>query len=557
MDNTNFKCVIVGNKYVVSLHFISLPEYIFFLDLINDIDKTIDYDMSVYIKKLDTYKVLNDITYTIGLFESERHTIKGNQNNIDILNESSKEAKELRRKIQIENQEIFNVNIILTFYSEDLTALYKSVSSFKARLYSKNFISEITNFRHLNYYLSNLPLQNNSNYNIFLTSSALANIFPYISNNFIDINGVLIGYTKMDNKICILDIFSDKYENSNVCIFGSSGSGKSYFVKLNIIRNFFKNIKQIVLDIEGEYINICHSLKGQSISNGNYFNILQITKKDVENIDNTSNYLQEKIEKVVSFLVDVCQIKNIYKEYLKIKLQEIYNKFNITNDVSTIFKTEDNNHIYLENVFIDNYKFPTLNDLLNIVEDYKLKNDLKSKIENEIEFFSNKTNISLENNLYVIDTNYLKNNTKIISYILDNIVSSYLKEKNTIIYIDEMWKYAQSKELLLSISNMYKTIRKRKASIVTITQDINDFFTYDNGIYAKSILNNSSFKLIFKMTYKDTENLNKFVDLSDFNVDNLQKGEAILSISNNKAPIIILANEYERILLNENDNSNK
>lgn len=175
----------------------------------------------------------------------------------------------------------------------------------------------------------------------------------------------------------------------------------------------------------------------------------------------------------------------------------------------------------------------------------------------KLSFFPNKTNISLENNLYVIDTNYLKNNNKIINYILDNIVSSYLKEQNTIIYIDEMWKYAQSKELLLSISNMYKTIRKRKASIVTITQDINDFFTYYNGIYAKSILNNSSFKLIFKMAYKDTENLNKFVDLSDFNVDSLQKGEAILSISNNKAPIIILANEYERILLNENDNSNK
>ena len=44
-------------------------------------------------------------------------------------------------------------------------------------------------------------------------------------------------------------------------------------------------------------------------------------------------------------------------------------------------------------------------------------------------------------------------------------------------------------------------------------------------------------------------------DLKDCNLDILQKGEAILVISNNKAPIVIRANEYERMLLNENDNS--
>ena len=180
---------------------------------------------------------------------------------------------------------------------------------------------------------------------------------------------------------------------------------------------------------------------------------------------------------------------------------------------------------------------------------------MDDKIKSNIKFFSDKTNISLEKNLYIFDVNYFNSDSTIISYILNNIVNNYLDGKNTIIYIDEMWKYAQSKQLLLSISNMYKTIRKRRASIITITQDINDFFTYDNGIFAKSILNNSSFKLIFKMVYKDVENLSSFIDLSDFNISNLQKGEAILSISNNKAPIVISANEYERIILNENDNS--
>ena len=63
---------VVDNKYIASLHITSLPEYIFFLDLISAIDKAVDYDMSLYIKKLDAYKVLNDISYTIGRSESEK-----------------------------------------------------------------------------------------------------------------------------------------------------------------------------------------------------------------------------------------------------------------------------------------------------------------------------------------------------------------------------------------------------------------------------------------------------------------------------------------------------
>ena len=537
------------------MHILSLPEYIFFLDFIKDVDKNLNYDMSFYIKKLDTYKILNDIRYTIGLSQSERKTSSSNQNNTDILDKSSKEAKELRRKIQIENQEIFNLNIIITFYSENLDTLYKVVSSYKAKLYSKNFISEITNFRHLQYYSFNLPLNNNKEYSIFLTGNALSNLFPYISNNFIDINGVLIGYTKEDNKICMLDIFSKKYENSNMCIFGSSGSGKSYFIKLNIIRNYFKNLRQIVLDIEKEYLYICKELEGQVISNGNYFNILQITLQDINNLENDENYLLKKINEIVNFLIEICLVEDKYKQYLKQKLKEIYFGFGITEDINTIFKKEENNKIYLDNVIISNEKFPTLNDLVNKIDDNELKTSIKSKMESDIKFFSNSTNILLDSNFYVIDTTYFNNNSKVISYILDSIIDRYLNSSKTIIYIDEVWKYAQNKELLLSISNMYKTIRKRNASIITITQDINDFFTYSNGIYAKSILNNSAFKLIFKTTYKDIENLENFIDLKDCNMDILQKGEAILVISNNKAPIVIRANEYERILLNENDNS--
>ena len=184
---------------------------------------------------------------------------------------------------------------------------------------------------------------------------SLSNIFPFYIQNIIDENGTIVGKTD-NNNLCIVDIFSNKYENSNICIFGCSGSGKSFFTKLYIIRNYFWGIKQIVLDVEDEY----------------------------------------------SFL-------------------------------NSIFNNTD-----------------------------------KIKIINMKEIIKNSNEAC-----------------KILKKIQEN-----LGIEKTIIYIDEVWKYSSSEDLLSEIFNMYKTIRKKKAAIVTITQDVLDFFEYKNGRYAKSILNN-------------------------------------------------------------------
>ena len=54
-----------------------------------------------------------------------------------------------------------------------------------------------------------------------------------------DEKGILYGTDINNNSIIIIDKFDrEKYKNSNTCIFGSSGSGKSYFTKIQILRNY-------------------------------------------------------------------------------------------------------------------------------------------------------------------------------------------------------------------------------------------------------------------------------------------------------------------------------
>lgn len=552
IDNTNFRYVKVDDKFIVSLSVKSLPETIFFLDIVKDFPIDLNYDASLYISKQDPIKVLNSITYNIGAVESELATINKNQRDIDILSKTQNDSVALRKKIQVENQEIYVFSLILTFYSYDFNSLAKIISSIRAKFYSKGINLEVTNFRHLEFFLSNLPLENNKELlsKMYITTNALANIFPFYNTSFIDEKGVILGYTK-ENKLCILDIFSNKYENSNICIFGSSGSGKSYFTKLFIIRNYFLNKRQIIFDIEGEYENLCKNLYGEQLFKDSYINILQITDKDIKEED----FLDKKITKVAEFMTSVAE--DIDSKYLKDKLYKLYGDFNITNNIDSVIVYEDNNEMFLEYQIISKNKFPTLIDLIEYIDNPEQKEILIRLIDNELKFFSKETTIKLDSMLYVLNMSSLIKNTSVVCEIMDYILNNYINDTETIIYVDELWKYSKDEIVLEAIFNMYKTIRKRRGAIVTITQEISDFYEYKNGLYANTILNNSSFKFFFKANYSDLNNIKKYLSVDYDKLLSLKKTEALLLINRNNLQLKVRANDFERGIIDEDDTCSK
>lgn len=552
IDNTNFRYVKVDDKFIVSLSVKSLPETIFFLDIVKDFPIDLNYDASLYISKQDPIKVLNSITYNIGAVESELATINKNQRDIDILSKTQNDSAALRKKIQVENQEIYVFSLILTFYSYDFNSLAKIISSIRAKFYSKGINLEVTNFRHLEFFLSNLPLENNKELlsKMYITTNALANIFPFYNTSFIDEKGVILGYTK-ENKLCILDIFSNKYENSNICIFGSSGSGKSYFTKLFIIRNYFLNKRQIIFDVEGEYENLCKNLYGEQLFKDSYINILQITDKDIKEED----FLDKKIAKVVEFMTSVAE--DINSKYLKDKLYKLYGDFNITNNIDSVIVYEDNNEMFLEYQIISKNKFPTLIDLIEYIDNPEQKEILIRLIDNELKFFSKETTIKLDSMLYVLNMSSLIKNTSVVCEIMDYILNNYINDTETIIYVDELWKYSKDEIVLEAIFNMYKTIRKRRGAIVTITQEISDFYEYKNGLYANTILNNSSFKFFFKANYSDLNNIKKYLSVDYDKLLSLKKTEALLLINRNNLQLKVRANDFERGIIDEDDTCSK
>lgn len=480
---------------------------------------------------------------------SELKTINQNSRDLDIIDRTKEEALELRKKIQTENQEVYYINLVITFYSYNFSELIKFLSDFKSKLYSKGILSEITNFRHKDVYLSNLPIctkKSNLFKDIIITTDALSNLFPFFKNNIMDVNGIIIGRNNQ-NHICKLDIWNKKYENSNMCIFGCSGSGKSFFTKLLCIRNYMQGTHQIILDIEEEYIGMCKVLGGEVLFNDSYYNIMQITYNDLKE----ENYLINKINKIVFFL---SLFRDIDKDYFYKKIIKLYNVYGITNEKSSVLISQIGDNIILDEVIRDKKEFPSLKDLLSYIDDNKQYTILKDLINNELKFFSECTTISQNNSLYVINTKKIISYPTLLQYILKNILIEK-QECNTVLIIDEVWKYAKTEEVLDEIFTLYKTIRKRNASIVCITQDVNDFFEYKNGFYANSILNNCSFKIFFKLLYKES---NIYIKIpKNINLKLLDKGEGVLCINENYLRFKAKATEFEREIINENDSGHK
>lgn len=345
-----------------------------------------------------------------------------------------------------------------------------------------------------------------------------------------------------------------------ICVYsGSSGSGKSFFAKLMIFKHYMSSKTQYIFDPEGEYVNFIKKIKGEVFSldpkDNRCINIMQIFEIDAK--INGKNVVKNKVNEILELLKEVCNIPKEYCNNLRNAILNAYKDKGII-DEQSIYKNSNKDNVYIDNVIKDAEDFPTIIDILN----YEIPNNIKSQLANifstRMKCLARITNIDLTNKLILFNT--MKQDNIIIKYILEKI-SVYLKHSldKTIIYVDEIWRYINNKtdkNISEVIFMLFKTIRKNNASIVTITQDINDFFAYDNGNYGKSILNNCCFKMFFKVDYLSSEILQKIGVMEGVEKQellHLDKGEALINFKNNVTTLSIKATKYEMNLI-EGDN---
>ena len=225
-------------------------------------------NISIFYEKQDAYKTIKDLTYHIGNVGVELKESNQNRQDIDIAAFTYNDAKYIRKEIQVNNEDIYFLYIYIDIYAENIQELEFYLNKIEGITQSKGMQTRRANFRQEEIFKSCLPIMENNEIikcaakrNV-LTSGLLAT-YPFISSTIFDQEGIFIGTNIYNNSLVFIDRYdTNKYKNANICIFGTSGAGKSFYTKLLILRYKLLGISQYIIDPDREYDSICEKLKG-------------------------------------------------------------------------------------------------------------------------------------------------------------------------------------------------------------------------------------------------------------------------------------------------------
>ena len=567
IDNIFYSGLIIVNYYKEQTEII----------LKNLIETNMNMNISIFYEKQDSYKAIKDLTYHIGNVGVEIKETNENRQDYDIAAFTYNDAKYIRKEIQINNEDIYYLYIYINTYAENIKELEYLLNKLEGITQSKGLQTRRANFRQEELFLSTLPLMDNEEIvkkaarrNI-LTSGLIAT-YPFISSTIFDPKGIFIGTNIYNNSLVFIDRYNtEKYKNANICIFGTSGAGKSFYTKLLILRYKLLGIKQYIIDPDREYNNLCKNLKGVQIKIGatsnTYINILEIRKESIE--EGETGYLATKIGKLIGFFNLVFgEMDEEEKAILEEKIIETYKTKGITFDDNSLYK--ENKNKIIDKEFKNSKDMPRLEDLYNILEKdiktQKFKTKLIPFIKGSMKFFNEYTNVELNNELIVADIYDLgEENLKYGMYLFTDIFWDKIKENRNekkAIYLDEIWRLigvTSNKNVASFIYKIFKTIRKYSGSSVAITQDISDIFSLENGIYGKSILNNSSIKTFFALEEENIKILSEYSNITDkekIEIKSLKRGECLMFVGEDHILTKIEFSEAEKEII-EGDKENE
>ena len=564
----NPKYIEIDNMYYAGLIIVNYYREQEELILKTLIETNINMNISIFYEKQDSYSVIKDLTYHIGNVGVDINSNNQNRQDIDLAIFTYNDAKYIRKEMQVNKEELYFLYIYINVYAENIKELEYCLNKIEGIMQAKGLITKRANFREEQVFRSCLPLMENSldikkSARRNILTSGLLSTYPFISASIFDENGIFIGRNIYNNSLIFIDRYNtNKYKNANMCIFGTSGSGKSFYTKLLILRYRLLGIEQYVIDPEREYTEICKNLKGTEIKIGpsanTYVNIMDIREESLE--DGENGYLATKISKLIGFFNLIFgELDEEEKAILEEKLIETYKLKNINFDDKSLYNSKK---------FKSNKDMPLLEDLYHILERDKRTKKFQIKlipfVKGSLNFFNQYTNIELNNKLIIADVYELgEDNLKYGMYLFTDLFWDKIKinrKNKKAIYLDEIWRLigvTSNKDVASFIYKIFKTIRKYGGSGVAITQDVSDLFSLENGTYGKSILNNSSIKNFFSLEEENIKILSENINLSEkekIEIKSLKRGEALMLVGDDHILTKIESSDKEKELIEEKKN---
>jgi conjugal transfer ATP-binding protein TraC len=502
----DFNHMRIGNNFYRTYFMSGYPRYI----EPNWLEPLVSFDhslmVSMFIYPGQSKGVLDDLKRKIAEMEATIQTDEERGHVIDpAVQVALDDARSLQEQLVKGSERFFQFGLYVTVPASNKEQLDNVSKLVDSTLASLSIAAKPTTLEMEDGFKTTLPLgQDFINLPHNMDTTTLATTFPFTSSELTANEGVMYGINEHNGSLILFDRFS--LENSNSVVFAKSGAGKSYFVKLEVLRSLMFNTEILIIDPEQEYLNLAQAVGGQYL-NFSATSPIKINPFDMSDIvEPGENELGRKILSLTTFLKLVLgSLDASEAAILDRALKQTYRIKGITDDPKTQGLTPP--------LMEDLYKV-----LVGMEEPVALS--LGTRLERFIKgslsgIFSSPSNIALDNPFTVFSVRDIPEELRplamymILEYIWTKIRSQL---KKRILVVDEAWYMMRNADSGAFLVDIAKRARKYYLGLTTITQDVEDFLSEDRG---KEIISNSSIQVLLKQAPASIDRIGEVFYLSE------------------------------------------
>lgn len=484
----------VGSVLSRTVFVITYPKYLnsgWFSPIIN-----VDFsmDIAMFIHPLNSADVIKNLRNTTARVTSQIMLEQRSGKVRDpVLENALINAEELRERLIQGTESFFRFGLYLTIYASNAKELDQITNRLQAMLESQMVYTKPAVMRMHQGFFSTLPIANDEiDMGNNLNTSPLSTTFPFVSSDLSSNEGILYGINRHNSSLILFDRF--QMENANMVIFAKSGAGKSYAVKLEILRSMMFGTDVFVIDPENEYKHLCDTMGGSfiPISLNSEYRINPFDLPTVNESDNPTNVFRSHIASLIGLLhVMLGAVTPEEDAMLDRAIRETYAVRDISPDTAFNLLPQE--------------AIPTMSDLYAVLSSMEGAESLSARLEKYTSgifegFVNHKTNVETRNQMVVFNIRDLEEELRpvamyIVLQFIWNMMRSELKRR--LLIVDEAWIMMRNDDAASFMFAIAKRCRKYYTGLTTITQDISDFMA---SRYGKPIVTNSSLQLLLRQS---------------------------------------------------------
>ncbi len=525
-----------SGKYVKVILPYEYPKNIYYGFLKEFISSKFSTDIGIYLERMEDDYALRLIQRELSTVLTELHTTDPTSYKYSKLALEKDSAEQLRDLISARLSHLYKATFVVSArgntYSDANDLYERLLSRFRALNFSviEGIYRVWEIFKHTAPIMDvRIPYHKGR---VIHTDVATA-LFPFVSATYsvMGKNAILFGLNANNDTPVFVDRFV--LSSYNMLIFGKTGSGKSYFEKLTMVRSKMNDPEVLIYAIDplGENGSLFEAMGGKSIRLWNPTGEGAILNPLDQRLGET---IHERVDGVIATLSTLFNMTDEEAALMDVVLTKLF--------------TEREGELIMSNVIAEMEKTQGLS---------RLRNAMRIFEEGSLSFLNRRSNINIGEEKYV---NFDLKGTPdrflpffmfmISAFVYSQIRSDKNREKNKLFYIDEVhhiWKYDKCAELL---EWMARHTRHYKTSMVLLTQSANDAFVNE---HTRAIMENAKIHLLL---YHDnlSDETRQFYKLLTYEEDyilNAHSGKGygfstgLLRVDTVKIPLKIYASEEE------------